>query len=183
VLPAESPRNGELFAVLQDGAMVKRITPVWVIAFFLLTACGALCQSERPSVSLIHGDGSNSPEIQRQEMRTRQSLPDAPPVHPEKQAEKVHTFMDEAGSPLTVGAFRIKADIIGRNRTETRLSPTAAQLHRTVQSSSLTRHNPAPFLASFFVRWRSNKTWISPYEQWQLCGPDDLCSFAHYRHT
>jgi hypothetical protein len=93
--------------------MVKRITVVWVIAFFLLTACGALCQSERPSVSLIQGDGSISPEIQRQEMRTWQSLPDAPSVCPEKQAEKVHTFMDEAGSPLTIRAFRIKADIIG----------------------------------------------------------------------
>jgi hypothetical protein len=99
-------------AVWEDRAIVKRITPGWVIAFFLLTTCGALCQGERPSASLIQGDTSNSPAIERQAMPTPQCLPDAPSVHPETHAEKVHTFMDEAGSRLTVGAF-IKAEMIG----------------------------------------------------------------------
>jgi hypothetical protein len=123
-------RAGELFAVLQDRAMVKRITPVWVIAFLLLTACGALCQSEPLSVSLIQRDASNSPEIHRQEMRTPQFLPDAPSVHPGKETERVYTFMDEAGSPLTVGAFRIKADIMGE--TELRLVTSGPQPTLTV---------------------------------------------------
>lgn len=63
--------------------MVKRIALIRVISFFLLAACGALCQSDRPSVDLLPGlqfDGPNSPELQRQEMRTWSSLPDAPSV-------------------------------------------------------------------------------------------------------
>jgi hypothetical protein len=53
--------------------MVKRVAPVRVTLFFLLAACGALCQSERPSADLRQQDASSSPEVQRQEM-----LPDAP---------------------------------------------------------------------------------------------------------
>ena len=83
--------------------MVKRIAPIRVLSFFVLAACGALCQSERPSADLLQGDGSNSPEVQRQEMRTWRSLPDAPSVQPPTQAEKFQTFVDEARSPLTLG--------------------------------------------------------------------------------
>jgi len=92
--------------------MVKRIAPIRVISFFLLAACGALCQSERPSADLLQGlqfDGSNSPEVQRQEMRTWSSLPDAPSVQLPTQAEKFHTFVDEAPSLLTLGAVGINA--------------------------------------------------------------------------
>jgi hypothetical protein len=92
--------------------MVKRSAPILVISFFLLAACGALCQSERPSVDLLQGDGSNSPEVQRQEMHTWQSLPDAPSLQPPARAEKVHRFVDEARLPLTLGAFGIKANVI-----------------------------------------------------------------------
>jgi hypothetical protein len=53
--------------------MVKRVAPIRVTSFFLLAACGALCQSERPSADLRQQGASNSPEVQRQEM-----LPDAP---------------------------------------------------------------------------------------------------------
>jgi hypothetical protein len=56
--------------------MVKRNAPIRVICFFLWAACGAFCQ-ERPSADLLQGlqlDGSNSPEMQRQEMRTWRSL-------------------------------------------------------------------------------------------------------------
>jgi hypothetical protein len=95
--------------------MVKRIVPTRVISFFLLAACGALCQSERPSTDLLQGlqsDGSNSPEVQRQEMRTWSSLPDAPSVNLPKQAEKFHTFVDEAPSLLTLGAVDINARVM-----------------------------------------------------------------------
>jgi len=95
--------------------MVKRIAPIRVISFFLLAACGAFCQSERPSADLLQGfqfDGSNSPEVQRQEMRTWRSLPDAPSVLPPTQAQKFHTFLDEARSPLTLGAVGINAGVM-----------------------------------------------------------------------
>jgi len=74
--------------------MVKRIAPILIISFFLLATCEALCQSERPSADLLHWDGSNSPEVQHQEMRTWRSLPDAPSVQRPTQAEKVHTFVN-----------------------------------------------------------------------------------------
>jgi hypothetical protein len=95
--------------------MVKRIAPIRVISFFLLAACGALCQSDRPSVDLLpelQSDGSNSPELQREEMRTWSSLPDAPSVLLPAQAEKFHTFVDEAPSPLRLGTVDINARVI-----------------------------------------------------------------------
>jgi|SRR5208282_986190 hypothetical protein len=94
--------------------MVKRTAPIRVISFLLLAACGALCQNERPSVDLLQGlqfEGSNSPEVQRLEMRTQRSLPDAPSsVQPPTKAEKFRMFVEEAQSPLTVGAVGISAD-------------------------------------------------------------------------
>ena len=75
--------------------MVKRTAPIRVISLVLWAACGALCQ-ERPSADLLQGlplDGSNSPDVQSQEMRTWTSLPDAPSsVQPPTQAERFHTF-------------------------------------------------------------------------------------------
>jgi hypothetical protein len=84
--------------------MVKRIAPTRVISFFLLAACGALCQRESPSADLLQKDASSSPEVQRQEMPLWRSLPDAPSVQLQTQAEKFQTFVDEARSPLTLGA-------------------------------------------------------------------------------
>jgi hypothetical protein len=95
--------------------MVKRIAPTRVIYFLLLATYGALCQSECPSANLLQGlqfDGSNSPEVQRQEMRAWTSLPDAPSVKPPTQAEKFHTFVDEARSPLILGAVAVNAGVM-----------------------------------------------------------------------
>jgi hypothetical protein len=94
--------------------MVKRTAPTRVISFFLLAACGALCQKP-PSADLLQGlqsDGSNSPEVQSQEMLTWRSLPDAPSVPPPTQAAKFHTFVDEARSSLTLGAIAINAGVM-----------------------------------------------------------------------
>jgi hypothetical protein len=54
--------------------MAKRIAPIRLISFFLFAACAAWCQSERPSVDSLprlQFEGSNSPEKQHQETRTR----------------------------------------------------------------------------------------------------------------
>ena len=94
--------------------MVKRIA-IRVIAFFLLPACGALCQSERPSADFLPGlqfDGSNSSEGRRQEMRTWTLLPDAPSVLLPIQAQKSHTLVDEGPSLLTLGAVGITVRVI-----------------------------------------------------------------------
>ncbi len=92
--------------------MVGRIAPIRVISFLLLAACGALCQSDRSSVDLLQFDGSNSPEVQRQEMLTGRSLPEAPSVRPPTQAEKFHTFVAEARSPLTLGSVAVNAGVM-----------------------------------------------------------------------
>jgi hypothetical protein len=129
---------GKSLAALQDRAMVKRIAPIRVISFFLLAACGALCQSERPSADLLQGlqfDGSNSPKEQRQEMRTWSSLPDAPSVQLPTQAEKLHTFVDEAPSLLTLGAVGINARVIRGaelGQVPARLQPSLAPTYKVV---------------------------------------------------
>ena len=92
--------------------MVKRIAPIRVISFFLLAACGALCQSEPRSADLLQGAGSNSSEVRRQATRTWGSLPDAPSVQLPTQAEKPQTFADEARSPATFGAVGINPGVV-----------------------------------------------------------------------
>jgi hypothetical protein len=95
--------------------MVKRIAPIRITSFLLLAACGALCQSDRSSADLLQElqfHGSHSPELQRQEMQTWRSLPDAPSVQPPTQAEKFHTFVNEARSPLTLGAVAVNAGVM-----------------------------------------------------------------------
>ena len=94
---------------------MKRIAPIRVTSFLLLAACGALCQSDRPFADLLQGlqfDGSHSAEVQRQAMRTWRSLPDTPSVQPPTQAEKFHTLVNEARSPLTLGAVAVNAGVM-----------------------------------------------------------------------
>ncbi len=92
--------------------MVKRTAPIRVVSLILLAACGTFCQ-KRPSADLLQGlqfDGSDSPQVQRQEMRTWSSLPDAPSsIQPPRRAERFPTFVDETDSPLTLGAVGVSA--------------------------------------------------------------------------
>ena len=94
---------------------MKRIRPIPVTSFLLLAICGAFSQSERPSANLLQGaehDGSDSHEVQRQELHTSKSLPDAPSAEPSTQAAKFRAFVDEARSPLTFGAAGVNAGIL-----------------------------------------------------------------------
>jgi hypothetical protein len=100
--------------------MVKR-TPLPVVSFVLLTACGALCQGEGPSGSLLQGlwfDGSNSFQAQCQEMPRLRSLPDAPSVQRAPQTGKFQTFVNEARSPLTLGAVGVSVAIMRETYSE-----------------------------------------------------------------
>ena len=57
-------------------------------------------------------DGTNSPVVQSQEMRTWRSLPDAPStVQPPRQAEKFQTFAYEARSRLTIRTAGISSGV------------------------------------------------------------------------
>ena len=89
--------------------MVKRIAPSRVVSLILLAACGAVCQKPPPVDSLqgLQFGGSDPLQVQRQEMRTWSSLPDAPSsVQPPSQAERFHPFVRESG---TLGAVGISA--------------------------------------------------------------------------
>jgi hypothetical protein len=102
-------------------AMVKRTAQIRVITFVLLAACGALCQDEGPSGDLLQGlqfDGSNSYQAQRQEMPRLRSLPDAPSVQRAPQAGKFQMFVNEARSPLTLGAVGVNAAIMRETDSE-----------------------------------------------------------------
>jgi len=116
---------------------VKPTAPIRVISFFLVAACGALCQ-KRPSADLLQGlqlDGSNSRQVQAQDMRTWRSLPDAPSVQPPIQAEKLHTFVDEARSPLTLGAVGVNAGVMRKTelgRVTPRPPPSLTTLYKAV---------------------------------------------------
>jgi len=90
--------------------VVKRTAPIRVISFVLLAACGALCQKP-PSADWLQGlqfDGSNPPEVQRQEMGAAGSLPDAPStVQPPTHVEGFFTFVNAAGPASTLGALGV----------------------------------------------------------------------------
>jgi len=92
---------------------MTRNAPIRVISFILLAACGALCQ-KRSSADLLQElqfDGSNSPDVQGQEVRSWESLPDAPSsVQPPSQAERFHPFVNES-SRLTLGAVGVSAGL------------------------------------------------------------------------
>jgi hypothetical protein len=105
----EKPESRLAFCGTQ---LVKRIAPVQIISFFVLSACGAWCQSARPSVDLLQEKGSNSPEVRPQERRTWRFLPDAPSGQPATQTDRFHPFVHEARSPSILGAVGINAGIV-----------------------------------------------------------------------
>jgi hypothetical protein len=95
------------------------------MSFLLLAVCAAWCQSEDPSADLPQGlqfDSRGSHQVQRQELHTSRSLPDAPSAQAPTQAEKFRTFLDEASSPLTFGAAGVNAAIM----RETELGRTSS---------------------------------------------------------
>ena len=94
---------------------MKRIVRIRVISFFVLLApCVSFGQSEHPAdlVQELQLDVLNSPAVQRPGMRTWRSLPDAPSVHATTRTEKFQTFVEEARSPLTLGAVGINAGLM-----------------------------------------------------------------------
>jgi hypothetical protein len=90
--------------------MLKRIPLIQVVSLILLAACEALCQKS-PSADLLQGlhfDGSDSSQLQRQEIPNWNSLPDAPSsIQLPTRAEGFSTFFDETGSAWTLGAVGV----------------------------------------------------------------------------
>jgi hypothetical protein len=91
----------------------RTTTPIPVISFFLLAACGALCQSEHSPVDFVQGvqfDGSGrSSEVQSQGMHKWGSLPDAPLIQPPTPGEKLQSSVNGTHSLLTLVPAGINA--------------------------------------------------------------------------
>ena len=96
--------------------MAKQFAPIRVISFCLLAACGALSQSERPSTDSfqrLQFDIVKSSEVQGQQTRAWSSLPDAPSsVQRPTTAERSHTFVYEARSPLTLPVVGVTSGVL-----------------------------------------------------------------------
>ena len=130
--------------------MVGQMALIRVISFLLLAASGALCQSERPSPDLLQGsqsDRSSSPEVRRQEMLTWKSLPDAPSVQRPTGAEKFHTFVEEARSPLTLGALAINVRIM--REEEEHLTPGARPSFTTLYRDAVLQKESSVFFGKY----------------------------------
>jgi hypothetical protein len=159
--------------------MAKRIAPIRVISFLLLAACGVWCQSE--PAGLVHGlqfDGSNSPEVQRPETRTWRSLPDAPSaVQPPTQAEKFQTFVDQACSPLTLGAVGMNAGVM----RETKLGYVTPGLQPSFTASykaALTQKQSSTFFAP--TKWMTFASTFGQVHHETTHGADDLEYYGHH---
>ena len=93
---------------------MTRLVTIRVVTFVLSAACGALCQ-QRPSADLLQQlqSDSNAPDLQRQEILTSSSLPDAPSsVQPPTQAERFPTVVTVVRSPLTLDAPGVNAGVM-----------------------------------------------------------------------
>ena len=128
---------------------MKRIRPIPVMSFLLLVACGALCQSERPSADLsrrLHAaDDRDSQKVQRQKLDAWKSLPDAPSAQPPTQAEKFRAFVDEARSPLTFGATGIDAGIMRQTEVGSLSSGRQASLTELYKGALIQKESSAFF--------------------------------------
>ncbi len=93
---------------------MKLITIIRTISFLPLAACWAWGQSESPSVDVVqrlYFDGSNALEAPGQKVRTQTLLPEAPSLQPPTQAEKFQAFVEDARSPLNLGAIGINVTL------------------------------------------------------------------------
>jgi hypothetical protein len=135
---------------------VKQSTPIRVMSFILLAVSGAFCQknlsADRPQGLVF--DGSVSPDLQRQEIDTSRSLPDAPsPLQP-SQGERFRSFGDESSSPLTPGGLGVSPGIIretesGRVTPRPRLNLTAHYHAAFTQERSSNFLAKGPYTPSF----------------------------------
>ena len=164
--------------------MVGQTAPIRVISFLLLVVCGAWCQSEHPSADLLQGsefDGSNSPEVQRQEMLTWRSLPDAPSVQCPTRAEKFHAFVEAARSPLTLGAVAINVRIM--REEEEHLAPGMQPSLTALYRAAVLQKESSVFFWQVFVSDVAKAgPSLSRFDQRHHYGPGHLRSFARFDH-
>ena len=164
--------------------MVKRTAPTRVISFLLVAACGAFCQS-LPSADLpqgLHFDGSNSPEVQRQETRTWRSLPGRPSGTASKTSREVSNVGRGGAHAFNPWRGWHQHGSHAYNRTAPCHFRAAGQLdssHRAVVTPK-----PVPtFFVQVLYPCRSSQGALSPFERRQLYGPGHVRGFADFYHA
>jgi len=122
-----------------------------VISFVLLSACVGLSQSEGHSgnrIERLRFDGSNPVQTQRQDLPSLVSLPDAPSVQRGRQAGKFEMFINEARSPLTLGAVGVNTAIM-RTTSSEYLTPQAPPGLTTLYKDALIQTESSAFFGRY----------------------------------
>ena len=130
---------------------MKRTGQIRVISFVLLSACAGWCQGEGHAGNRIQElrlDSSNSFQAQRQEMPTLRSLPDAPSVQRGPQAGKFQMFINEARSPLTLGAVGVDTAIMRTTDSED-ITPRALPGLTTLYKDALIQKESSAFFGRY----------------------------------
>jgi len=110
--------SGKQLAASQNALIVKRIASIRIVAFLLIAACGALCQSasragDRPQLSPLQGATAQD---------QLSALPDAPSQVALTQPDRLKITANGARLPLATGAAGINAELL-RAREATRPAP------------------------------------------------------------
>jgi hypothetical protein len=130
---------------------MKRTGRIQVLSFVLLSACAGWCQGEGHSgkwVQELRFNASNSLQARRQEIPTSRSLPDAPSVQWETQAGKFEMFINEARSPLTLGAVGVNTAIMQTTDSEY-LTPRAQPGLTTLYKDALIQRESSAFFGRY----------------------------------
>jgi hypothetical protein len=130
---------------------MKRTVQIRVVSFVLLSACAGWCQVEGHAGNQIQGlrfDGSNSFQAQRQDIPTLRSLPDAPSAQREPQGGKFQVFINEARSPLTLGAVGVDTAIM-RTTDSKGITPPALPGFTTLYKDALIQKESSAFFGRY----------------------------------
>ena len=134
---------------------MTRLVTIRVVTFVLLAARGALSQ-QSPSADLLQQfqSDSNASDLQRHEILTSNSLPDAPSsVQPPTQAERFPTVVTVVRSPLTLdapGVTVINAGIM-REKGPGHVTPGLRPIFIPRYETAFTQEDSSTFLDRYLV--------------------------------
>jgi hypothetical protein len=147
----------------QNALFVKRIAPIRIVAFLLLAACPALCQSaSHPGAGLQHSqlEGATAPD-------QLSALPDAPSqvalTQPDqfKTIDRFKTIATEARLPLATSAGAINADVL-RATEATHLTPEAPLTVTALSKGGARQEKTDDFFSKYLSASRQQNSGYEP---------------------
>jgi len=153
--PAQGAR--ERLAARQNALFVKRIAPVRIVAFLLLAACGAPCQS-----ASHQGAGLQRSQLERATAQDQQSaLPDAPSQVALTQPDRLKTIANQARLPLATSAGAINADVL-RAMEATHLTPEAPLTATALTKGGARQEKTDDFFSKYLSASRQQNSSYEP---------------------